>query len=252
LNRNLYGLSRPRKEPRQPKEMPFKATKRHQFWTVDIRYLDMHRLSGGMIDVISILDNDRRAILASMPSRRQDLSAFLMVQFAAICQYGSPEVLGSDRGACFGPSRHNGSPLPSGSARSRSRSGRHGSPTSRPTSACSGAWRTGTSRRRRAGRSYWPATISALADLRRTWISAPTGRRLAKPRDTYGRVLRRAARKVRGHRRGRSRPPENRHERPALPNALRLTPAVTVGPGNRGMAFGTPTAIRRSPPSAPD
>lgn len=101
LNRKLYGLEDPKREPREPKEMPFKATRRHQYWTVDIRYLDMHQLGGGMIYAISILENYSRAILASALSRTQNLTAYLIVLFAAIQQHGSPEALVSDGGGIF-------------------------------------------------------------------------------------------------------------------------------------------------------
>lgn len=101
LNRKLYGLSGPKAEPHKPREMPFKADRRHQFWTVDIRYLDMHNLGGGMIYVISILENYSRAILASALSRSQDLGAFLIVLFAAVRVHGSPEALVSDSGSVF-------------------------------------------------------------------------------------------------------------------------------------------------------
>lgn len=101
LNRQLYGLERPPPTPRVPKAMPFKATQRHQYWTVDLRYLDMHHLGGGMIYVISILENYSRAILASALSRSQDLAAFLIVLYAAIARFGSPEALVSDSGSIF-------------------------------------------------------------------------------------------------------------------------------------------------------
>jgi hypothetical protein len=81
--------------------MPFEASRRHQYWTVDVRYLDMHQLGGGMIYVISILENFSRAILASAVSRTQDLTAYLMVLYAAIRQHGSPEALVSDGGGIF-------------------------------------------------------------------------------------------------------------------------------------------------------
>src|SRR6266581_4774477 len=38
LNRSLYGLKGPKKEPNAPKKMPFKTSRRHEIWTVDIRY----------------------------------------------------------------------------------------------------------------------------------------------------------------------------------------------------------------------
>jgi putative transposase len=54
-----------------------------------------------MIYVISILENFSRAILGSAVSRTQDLTAYLMVLYAAIRQHGSPEALVSDGGAIF-------------------------------------------------------------------------------------------------------------------------------------------------------
>lgn len=101
LNRSLYGMKGPKKEPREPKPMPFQAIRRHQYWTVDVRYLDMHQLGGGMIYVITILENFSRAILASAVSHSQDLVAYLMVLFAAIRQHGCPEALVSDGGSIF-------------------------------------------------------------------------------------------------------------------------------------------------------
>src|SRR5258708_10125903 len=88
LNRKLYHLQMPVKHGRPKKEMPFKAIRRHHYWTTDIRYLDMHQLGGGMIYCISILENFSRAILASAISRRQDTEAYLAVLYAAIRKYG--------------------------------------------------------------------------------------------------------------------------------------------------------------------
>jgi len=62
LNRKLYHLQMPVKRGRPKKEMPFKAERRHQYWTTDIRYLDMHQLGGGMIYCISILENFSRGV----------------------------------------------------------------------------------------------------------------------------------------------------------------------------------------------
>ncbi len=101
LNRKLYHLQMPVKHGRPKKEMPFKAIRRHHYWTNDIRYLDMHQLGGGMIYCISILENFSRAILASAISRRQDTEAYLAVLYAAIRKYGVPEVLVSDSGGVF-------------------------------------------------------------------------------------------------------------------------------------------------------
>jgi len=81
LNRDLYHLKVPRSKTRFKASMPFRAERRHQFWSVDLRYLDMHRLGGGEIYCISILENFSRAILASAISRRQDTEAFLSVLY---------------------------------------------------------------------------------------------------------------------------------------------------------------------------
>jgi putative transposase len=99
-NRALYGLPTPQPAPKEPRPMPFAATRRHQYWSVDIRYLD-HGLDDGKVYAISILDNYSRAILASALSRTQDLTAYLMVLFAAIQQQGVPEALVSDGGSVF-------------------------------------------------------------------------------------------------------------------------------------------------------
>jgi transposase InsO family protein len=100
LNRDLYHLQMPHTE-RSKAEMPFKAERRHHFWSVDIRYVDMHRLGGGMIYCISILENFSRSILASAISRTQDTEAFFVVFYAAVRKYGIPEVLVSDNGSIF-------------------------------------------------------------------------------------------------------------------------------------------------------
>ncbi len=102
LNRNLYHLQMPPKTGRPKATMPFKAERRHQFWSIDIRYLDMHRLEGEEnIYCISILENFSRAILASAVTRRQDTEAVLAVLYHAVRKYGVPEVLVSDSGSVF-------------------------------------------------------------------------------------------------------------------------------------------------------
>src|SRR2546426_1168694 len=108
LNRKLYHLQLPVKRDHPKKEMPFKAVRRHQYWTTDIRYLDMHQLGGGMIYCISILENFSRAILASAISHRQDTEAYLAVLYTAIRKHGCPppaEVLGWVKGMQPEPER---------------------------------------------------------------------------------------------------------------------------------------------------
>jgi putative transposase len=100
INRKLYHLQVPRK-PRPKADMPFRAERRHQFWSVDIRYLDMHRLGGGMVYCMIVLENFSSAILASAISRKQDNEAFFAVMYDAIRHFGVPEVLVSDNGTIF-------------------------------------------------------------------------------------------------------------------------------------------------------
>jgi transposase InsO family protein len=102
LNRDLYHLQMPPHKDRPKANMPFRAERRHQFWSVDIRYIDMHRLKGeGNIYCISILENFSRAILSSAIMRRQDTEAYLSVLYPAIRKFGVPEVLVSDSGGVF-------------------------------------------------------------------------------------------------------------------------------------------------------
>jgi putative transposase len=99
LNRRLYGLETPKAGRRERKQMPFASSRRHRYWTADVRYLD-HQL-GGNVYVISILENHSRAILSSAVTRKQDLVAFLSVFYTAVERYGSPEALVTDGGAIF-------------------------------------------------------------------------------------------------------------------------------------------------------
>jgi transposase-like protein len=100
LNRELYGLEKPRGPVKEKKEMPFAARRRHQFWSADIRYVDNDRAAGRAY-VISVLDNHSRAILSSALTRTQDLASYLSVLYAAVERYGSPEVLVTDGGGVF-------------------------------------------------------------------------------------------------------------------------------------------------------
>ena len=103
VNRTIYPELRPAspvpKREKQP--MPFAAHYRHQFWSIDIRYLDRHKLGSGKVYSISILENYSRAILSSAISRVQDTTAVLMVLYAAVQAYGCPDAVVSDRGGVF-------------------------------------------------------------------------------------------------------------------------------------------------------
>src|SRR5215216_5600218 len=103
LNRRLYGYEKPKGARRQPKGMPFATTRRHRYWTADVRYLDVvdEHLLGSRAHAITVLENDSRAILASAVSPTQDLASFLSVFYAAVERYGSPEALVTDGGSIF-------------------------------------------------------------------------------------------------------------------------------------------------------
>ncbi len=99
-NRALYGVPREEQEPRTPKPLPFIPTRPHEYWCLNIRYLD-HNLGPGKIYCLSVMDGYSRAILASMLSRSQDLVPVLLVLYAAVRQWGSPDALVTDSGGVF-------------------------------------------------------------------------------------------------------------------------------------------------------
>jgi putative transposase len=103
LNRSLYGIEVPKGALRPKKEMPFKATFRHEYWSVDVRYIEEHRLPdvNGPIYLISILENYSRAILASKISPTQNQWDYLDVLFAAFSSAGVPKAIVSDGGGIF-------------------------------------------------------------------------------------------------------------------------------------------------------
>ena len=101
-NRQL-GLPRPADSlPHEPKPMPYAATCRHDYWSVDVRYIEDHQLEQRKpVYVISILESYSRALLASVLSPRQDLTAFLIVLRAALHEHGCPTAIVSDGGSIF-------------------------------------------------------------------------------------------------------------------------------------------------------
>jgi len=100
LNRNLYGLEKPKRSPYSKKEMPFKARSRHEYWSVDVRYIERHHIPDheGPVYLISILENYSRAVLASKVSPTQNQWDYLEVLFAAFSTAGIPKAMVSDGG----------------------------------------------------------------------------------------------------------------------------------------------------------
>ncbi len=103
VNRRIYGYEKPKASGAgEKKPMPFASSRRHEYWTADVRYIDEHRVpSTERLYVVAILENHSRAMLASAVTRSQDLSAFLSVLYRAVERYGSPEALVTDSGSIF-------------------------------------------------------------------------------------------------------------------------------------------------------
>src|SRR5438105_3965702 len=102
-NRAIYGWDKPKAPPKPKKEMPFKAARRHEYWSIDIRYIEHHQLPDikGPVYVISILENFSRMLLASAISEKQDTAAYLRVLAKALRNYGAPEAIVTDSGGVF-------------------------------------------------------------------------------------------------------------------------------------------------------
>jgi len=101
-NRQLYGLEQPPHEPRPKLEMPFKATRRHEYWSCDVRYIEEHLLPDPRpVYSITVFENFSRSVLASTISPTQNQWDYLAVLAEAIRHYGAPEALVTDGGAIF-------------------------------------------------------------------------------------------------------------------------------------------------------
>ena len=101
-NRQLYGLEKPKRHPRPKLEMPFKAERRHQFWSADVRYIEEHLLPDPKpVYVITIFENFSRMVLSSTISPTQNQWDYLAVLVDAIRRYGAPEAVVTDGGGIF-------------------------------------------------------------------------------------------------------------------------------------------------------
>jgi len=102
-NRQLYGLDRPPHSPSRPKrEMPFRAVRRHEYWSCDVRYIEEHLLADPKpVYVITIFENFSRMVLSSKISATQNQWDYLSVLVDAIRRYGAPEAIVTDGGGIF-------------------------------------------------------------------------------------------------------------------------------------------------------
>ncbi len=83
-NRRLYGLEKPQRTSHEKLEMPFKAVRRHQYWSADIRYIEEHLLPDPKpVYVITVFENFSRAVLASAISQTQNQWDFLVRRVGA-------------------------------------------------------------------------------------------------------------------------------------------------------------------------
>jgi len=82
-----------------PKYLLYRPHYRHQFWFIDVRYLV--KLEDHWTYSICIIEGYSRTILAGMVSEHQDLTAVLQILFAALSEYGCPEVIVSDNAKVF-------------------------------------------------------------------------------------------------------------------------------------------------------
>ncbi len=101
-NRQVYGLEKPKRAGRAKLEMPFKAVRRHEYWSCDVRYIEDHLLPDPKpVYVITIFENFSRMVLSSTISPTQNQWDYLAVLVDAIRRYGAPEAIVTDGGGIF-------------------------------------------------------------------------------------------------------------------------------------------------------
>ncbi len=101
-NRQLYGIQKPPRSPRPKLEMPFRASRRHEYWSCDVRYIEEHLLPDPKpVYVITIFENFSRMVLSSTISPTQNQWDYLSVLVDAIRRYGAPEAIVTDGGGIF-------------------------------------------------------------------------------------------------------------------------------------------------------
>lgn len=83
-NRHLYGIETPLRSPRPKLEMPFKASRRHEYWSCDVRYIEEHLLPDPKpVYVITVFENFSRMVLSSAISATQNQWDYLVRRVGA-------------------------------------------------------------------------------------------------------------------------------------------------------------------------
>jgi len=82
-----------------PKYLPYRPDYRHHIWYCDLRYLI--KLDDRWVYSICIIEGYSRTILAGMASEHQDLTSVLQILYAALSEYGCPEIIVSDNAKVF-------------------------------------------------------------------------------------------------------------------------------------------------------
>lgn len=101
-NRKLYGIESTKRQPRPKLSMPFRASRRHEYWSIDARYIEEHLLEDPKpVYVITVFENFSRMVLASTISPTQNQWDYLGVLTDAIRRYGAPEAIVTDGGGIF-------------------------------------------------------------------------------------------------------------------------------------------------------
>src|SRR5262249_1614919 len=103
-NRDLYGIGLlPPPSPKPQNLIAFAPGLPHRWWSLDLCYIERHSLPDlqGSVYIWTILDHASRSIIASAPSKTQNLWDFLLVLFTGIYLHGAPIGLVSDGGGVF-------------------------------------------------------------------------------------------------------------------------------------------------------
>ncbi|MDH3675846.1 MAG: DDE-type integrase/transposase/recombinase, partial [Anaerolineae bacterium] len=82
-----------------PKYLPYRPHYRQQMWFFDVRYLV--KIDERWVYSICVIEGYSRTILAGMASEHQDLTAVLQILYAALSEYGCPELIVSDNAKVF-------------------------------------------------------------------------------------------------------------------------------------------------------